>query len=168
MDYTIIGKITNSHGIRGDIKIFPLTDDPERFFQLKEIFVGEKKELVSISDAKLHKGLVLIHFKGLDNINDILKYKDEFVYIKDEDRVTLPKDHYFISDLIGCNVILKDGSRIGIIKDVLQGIANDVYIVKSKDDKEYMIPAVGEFIVSVDIQNKEITIDPIEGMIEWK
>lgn len=168
MNYTIIGKIINTHGIKGDMKVFPLTDNPERFFDLKEAYVGDKKEIVNISDAKIHKGLVLIHFKSLDNINDILKYKDEYIYVKDEDRIDLPEDHYFISDLIGCKVLDKTHRDIGVIKDVLQGIASDVYIIKGDDNKEYMVPAVGEFIISVDIAKKVIIIDPIEGMIEWK
>ena len=166
MSYTVIGKIINTHGIRGDMKVYPLTDNPERFFDLKEVYVGEKKEILKISDSKIHKELVLIHFKSLDNINDILKYKDEYLYVKDEDRVDLPEDHYFISDLIGCKVLDVAGNHIGKIKDVLQGVANDVYIIKGDDDKEYMVPAVGAFIVSINIPNKEVIIDPIEGMIE--
>ena len=86
--------------------------------------------------------------------------------MKDEDRVDLPEDHYFISDLIGCKVLDVAGNHIGKIKDVLQGVANDVYIIKGDDDKEYMVPAVGAFIVSINIPNKEVIIDPIEGMIE--
>lgn len=168
MDYTIIGKIINTHGIKGDLRIYPLTDSLDRFFDLKKVYIGDTKEEVVIKEVKVHKGLALLRFNNLENINDVLKYKDQYIYVDDANRVKLEKDHYFISDLIACKVILQDGSEIGILSDILQGGANDVYVVLSPDKKEYLIPAVAEFVKKVDIENNLIVIDPIEGMIEWK
>ena len=168
MDYTIIGKIINTHGIKGDLKIYPLTDSLDRFFHLEKVYIGDSKEEAIIKEVNVHKGFVLLRFKNLENINDVLKYKEQFIYVDDENRVKLQENHYFISDLIGCRVLLKDGKEIGILIEVLQGGANDVYVVLSPEKKEFLIPAVTEFIKTVDIDNNLIIIDPIEGMIEWK
>lgn len=168
MDYTIIGKIINTHGIKGDLKIYPLTDSLDRFFDLEKIYIGNSKEEVIIKEVKTHKGFALLRFENLENINDVLKYKEEFIYIDEVNKIKLQENHYFISDLIGCRVLLKDGKEIGILIEVLQGGANDVYVVLSPEKKEFLIPAVTEFIKTVDIDNNLIIIDPIEGMIEWK
>ncbi|MDY0234449.1 MAG: ribosome maturation factor RimM [Gudongella sp.] len=166
MDYTIIGKIINTHGIKGDLKVYPLTNSLDRFFDLEKVYIGDSKEEVFIKEVKVHKGLALLKFKNLENINDVLAYKEQFVYVDDANKVKLQENQYFISDLIGCKVILEDETAIGSLIDVLQGGANDVYVVLSPDKKEFLIPAVGEFIKSVDIENSLIVIDPIEGMIE--
>ena len=168
MDYTIIGKIINTHGIKGDLKIYPLTDSLDRFFDLEKIYIGNSKEEVIIKEVKTHKGFALLRFENLENINDVLKYKEEFIYIDEVNKIKLQENHYFISDLIGCRVLLKDGKEIGILIEVLQGGVNDVSVVLSPEKKEFLIPAVNEFIKTVDIDNNLIIIDPIEGMIEWK
>ncbi len=167
MDYIKVGRITNTHGIKGELRVFPLTDNIERFNDLKIVYLGDNKEKVEIEDVKYHKGLAIIKFKEFDNINQVLKFKDEFVYIDAEDKVQLPEDHYFIFDIVDCTVYDTVGNKIGVVTDVLLYSANDVYVVKAHDkDKEYLIPAVKEFVKEVDIQNKKIIIDPIEGMIE--
>ena len=169
MDYIKVGKITNTHGIKGEVKVFPLTDNIERFDDLKKVYLGDNKLEVEIENVKYHKGLVIIKFKEFNNINDVLEFKDQFIYIDEKDKVELPKDHYFIFDLVGCTVYNTKEEKIGIVTDVLQYAANDVYVVKDEEkNKNYLIPAVKEFIIEVDINNKKIIIDPIEGMIEWK
>ena len=166
MKFTAIGKITSTHGIKGDVKIYPLTDDPDRFFKLEKLFVGEIKELVIPQEVKLHKGMVLLRFKGMEDINQAIRYRNQYVYVLDEDRVKLPDGRYFISDLLGCEVIDTSGNMIGNITDVLQSAANDVYVIHDGKGKEFLIPAVEKFVVSVDITNKKVVVDPIEGMIE--
>jgi 16S rRNA processing protein RimM len=166
MEYTIIGKITGTHGIKGDLKVFPLTDSTDRFFQLEKAYVGESKSKVKISDVKLHKGMVLLRFQDLDDINKVLVFKNQYLFVDEEDKVKLPDNHYFISDLLGCRVYDKSESFIGNMTDVIQNSANDVYVVTAENGKEYLIPAVEAFIVSVDVVEKKIIIDPIEGMIE--
>lgn len=167
MDYTIVGKITNSHGIKGEVKVYPLTDDVERFSDLKKVYIGESKKELNLKTVKYHKGIAIIGFEEFDNINQILSFKDQYVYIDDSDRIILPEDHYFIFDLIGCEVFDMTNKKIGYIDDVLQNMGNDVYVVKDDGGhQEYLLPAVKEFIKTVDINNRRIVIDPIEGMIE--
>jgi 16S rRNA processing protein RimM len=167
MDYTIVGKIINTHGVRGEVKIYPLTDDINRFDYLKEIYIGEDKIHVNVQSVKYHKGMPLLKFKEYSDINDILKFKDSYIYVDDVNKVVLPENHFFISDLINCNVYDVDGNPIGILSEVLQGYSNDVYVIKDeKKNKEYLIPVVKEFVKDVNVKDKSIVIDPIEGMIE--
>lgn len=167
MDYTIIGEIINSHGVRGEMKIYPLTDDIKRFNKLKTAYIGDNKLKIAIEGVKYHKNLVIIKAKEYDNINQILQFKGNYLYIDDKDRVVLPENHFFIYDLLNSEVFDKDHNLIGILTDVLQGASNDVYVVKNKEkNKEYLIPAVKEFIVNINILEKIIIIDPIDGMIE--
>jgi 16S rRNA processing protein RimM len=167
MDYTIVGKIINTHGIKGEVKVYPLTDDIQRFDHLKEAFIGNDKVVVNVAGVKYHKGSVILKFKEFDDINQVLKYKDSYIFVSDENRVILPENHYFIYDLIGCKVIDTSGNTIGDLKDVLQGYSNDVYVVEDKVNfKEHLIPAVKEFVKQVNTNDKVIVIDPIEGMIE--
>lgn len=169
MDYTIIGKIINTHGIRGEVKIYPLTDSLDRFDYLKKAYLGDEKLPVIVEGVKSHKGIVILKFKEFSNINDILKFKDSYLYVDEENRVVLPKDHYFISDLLNCQVKDTNGNFLGNIKDVIQGYSNDVYVVIDENKgKEYLIPVVKEFVKDVNIVERLIVIDPIEGMIEWR
>lgn len=166
-DYTIVGKITNTHGIKGELKVFPLTDDMERFDYLKRAFIGENKIEVNLEKVRYHKNLAIIKFKEYNDINDVLKFKDNYIYVDDEEKVILPKDHFFIYDLIGSQVFDMESKLIGTLINVLKGPSNDVYVVKNMEkDKEYLIPAVKEFIIEVNILDKKIKINPIEGMIE--
>lgn len=166
MDYTAIGKIINTHGINGEVKIYPYTDDIERFSILKQAYIGDTKIKVNLSTVKYHKGLPLVKFKEYNNINDVLKFKEQIIYVDDENRVVLPKNHFFIYDLIDCQVYDMDNNYIGKLVEVMQGASNDIYVVKDDNHKEYLIPAVKEFIEEVNIDKKTVIINPIEGMIE--
>ena len=167
MEYTIVGKLINTHGIKGEVKIYPLTNDIERFNSLKSAYLGEDKITVTVKSVKFHKGMAILKFNEYDDINDILKFKDQYLYVDEENKVVLPKNHFFISDLIGCKVYDMESTYIGDVVDVLQGYSNDVYVIKDKiEDKKYLIPAVKAFIKEVNIEGKIISIDPVEGMIE--
>lgn len=167
MDYTIVGKIINSHGIKGEVKVYPLTHDIERFSTLKIGYLGEEKLKVEIQNVKYHKGIVILKFKEFDDINQILKFKDMDIYVDEANKIVLPKDHYFIYDLINCQVFDISGNNLGYISNVIQAASNDVYVVSDiPNNKEYLIPVVKQFVKQVDIKNKKVIIDPIEGMIE--
>lgn len=169
MEYTIIGKIINTHGIKGEVKVFPLTSDIERFDFLDYAYIGEEKTEISLEKVKYHKNLAILKFNEYNDINDVEKFKDEFLYVDEEERISLPENHFFIYDLINSQVFDKDMNLIGTLVDIIQSSSNDVYVVKDKEsNKEYLIPGVKQFILKIDTKNKEIVIDPIEGMIEWK
>ncbi|WP_236912041.1 ribosome maturation factor RimM [Clostridium sp. Cult1] len=167
MGYIKVGWIMNTHGIRGDIKIYPLTDDINRFEYLKTVYLGENKFKTQIERVKYSKGLVILKLSNFNNINEVLPFKESYLYIDEEDKVDLPEDHFFIFDIIDCVVFDTKGDKIGTVVDVIQSASNDVYVVKDYErNKEYLIPAVKEFFINIDISNKKIVIDPIEGMIE--
>ena len=167
MEYTIVGKIINSHGIKGEVKIYPLTDKINRFDYLKTADIGDKKIKVELERVKYHKNLAILKFKEFNDINEIIFLKDSFIYVDETEKVVLPENHFFIYDLVGSKVFDTKSNLIGILSDVIQGPSNDVYIIKDVEkDKEYLIPAVNQFIININIDNKEIVVNPIEGMIE--
>lgn len=167
MAYIQVGKIINTHGVKGNLKILSLTDNANRFDELKSLFIGEEKLKVNIERVWTKKKFVIMKFKEFSDINQVLDYKGEYIYIDEEDKVQLPEDTYFIYDIIGCKVVDTSGNDIGIVKDVMTNMANDVYVVEDLIlEKEYLIPAVKHIVVEVNIKDKVITIEPIEGLIE--
>lgn len=161
---TCIGKIINTHGIKGELKVEPYTFDNKRFSKLKSVYVGDDLKEFLIKKVRVNN-FVYIIFEGFENINDVLNLKGLEIYIKDEDRLDLEEDQYYISDIIGKKVYDTEDNYIGILKDVLEYPANDVFIIESDDKSIYQIPAVKEFIKKID---SIITIKLIEGMILWK
>ena len=165
MDYISIGKITNTHGIKGELKVYPLTDDIKRFDILEKAYIGEDKIPVNVESVKYHKNLAILKFKEYNNINEVVDFKDYYIYVDKDGRVELPEGHFFIYEILDSQVFDLDENLIGYLSDVIQGPANDIYLIKD-GEKEYLIPAVGEFIKKIDLEKKRIYIQPIEGMIE--
>lgn len=162
--YTCIGKIINTHGIKGAVKVYPYTDDIHRFEQLDMVYVGEEKELLHARHAGYLKSMVLLEFEEFDNINQVLYLKDQMLFIKDEDRLTLEDGRHYISDLIGLAVKDESGTVLGKLIEVYEGTANDVYYVETSRGVGG-IPAVREFILEINIKEKFMVIRPIEGML---
>ena len=165
MEYIQVGKIVNTHGIRGDVKVLPLTDEKERFEELKTVFIGDEKLKLEIVKVGYIKGNVLLKFKNYDNINDVEKFKNTSVWLDENDKVKLPQYTYFIHDIVGLEVYLIDGTYLGKVKDVLQPGANDIYVVKN-DGKEYLIPAIKDVVKEVNVDEKKIIIEPLKGLLE--
>lgn len=166
-EYLQVGVITNTHGIRGEVKVFPTTDDPARFKKLKQVFLDTGKEYLEmeIEQVKFLKQLVILKFKGYDTINDIEKYKQKRLLVDREHAVKLKKDEYFIADLLGLSVYTESGGHLGTLKDVLQTGANDVYVVEMEDNKEVLIPAIRECILSVDLDKRRMQVHLMEGLL---
>lgn len=158
---TCIGKIINTHGIKGELKVEPYTFDNKRFSKLKSVYVGNDLKEFLIKRVRVNN-FVYITFEGFEDINDVLNLKGLEIYIKDEDRLDLEEDQYYISDIIGKKVYDTEDNYIGILKNVLEYPANDIFIIESDDKSIYQIPAVKEFIKKID---SIITIKLIEGMI---
>ena len=163
-----VGVIASTHGVRGEVKVFPTTDDANRFKKLKKVILDtgmEKKEL-EIQGVKFFKQFVILKFKGIDNINDIEKYKGKSLYVTRENAVKLKKDEYFIADLIDMQVVLEDGTLLGILTDVMKTGANDVYCVDSEKYGEVLLPAIGECILDVDVEGRKMTVHLMPGLID--
>lgn len=162
-----VGVISSTHGVRGEVKVFPTTDDVTRFRQLKKVYLDTGREmlLLEIQNVKFFKQFAILKFKGIDNINDIEKYRAKSLMIDREDAVDLEEDEYFIADMIGMKVCTEDGSEFGTLKDVMETGANDVYIIDSLEHGEVLIPAIRECILDVDMDEERMTIHLMEGLV---
>ena len=162
-----VGVISSTHGVRGEVKVFPTTDDVTRFRQLKKVYLDTGREILplEIQNVKFFKQFAILKFKGIDNINDIEKYRGKSLMIDREDAVDLDEDEYFIADMIGMKVCTEDGSEFGTLKDVMETGANDVYIIDSLEHGEVLIPAIRECILDVDMDEERMTIHLMEGLV---
>ena len=162
-----VGVISSTHGVRGEVKVFPTTDDVTRFRQLKKVYLDTGREMLplEIQNVKFFKQFAILKFKGIDNINDIEKYRGKSLMIDREDAVDLDEDEYFIADMIGMKVCTEDGSEFGTLKDVRETGANDVYIIDSLEHGEVLIPAIRECILDVDMDEERMTIHLMEGLV---
>lgn len=163
-----VGVITTTHGVRGEVKVFPTTDDVKRFKRLKKVILdtGKEEKILEVEGARFMKNLVLLKFKGYDSINDIEKYKGCSLYVTREDAVRLRKDEYFVADLIGMEVFLEDGSAFGKLTDVMTTGANDVYVITIADRREILVPAIKACILSVDPEAGRMEIHLLPGLME--
>ena len=161
-----VGVITTTHGIRGEVKVFPTTDDPRRFEELPSILLDTGKELceLEIQRVKYFKQFVILKFRDVDDINEIEPYKGKSLYVTRDMAVPLEENEYYIADLIGMDVFLEDGSLFGRIKDVLETGANDVYIVQTQE-KEVLIPAIKDCILQVDVELNKMVIHLMKGLV---
>ena len=162
-----IGQIFNSYGIKGFLKVVPYTDDITRYSNLKEIYIEKNKKLekMEIEEVKYHKNLVLLKLKGIDDINETLKYKNCYIKIDRKDAVDLPENSYFIVDLIDIEVYTEEDKYLGKIIDIFPTGSNDVYVVKDELGKQILLPAIREVIKKVDIENKKMIVHLLEGMV---
>ena len=165
-----VGAITQTHGIKGEVKVFPMTDDVLRFKNMKNLLLDGGKEgfiNLEVENARAQKNLVILKFKGIDNINDIEKYKGHGLYVTKENRVELKEDEYFIADLIGVKIFLDtdENTEFGEITDVLQTGANDVYEIKMTSGKSVLIPAIKDCIKAVDINENKMVIHLLDGLL---
>ena len=167
-DLLQVGIITSTHGVRGEVKVYPTTDDPRRFRRLKEVVLDTGKEQMNleIEGVKFFKQFVILKFKGLDNINDIEKYRQKSLYVTRKNAVRLQRDEYFIADLIGLKVQDEDGKELGTVKDVIETGANDVYEVEMADGKSLLLPAIKQCILNVDVENGTMQVHVLEGLLD--
>ena len=149
-----VGVISSTHGVRGEVKVFPTTDDVKRFKRLKEVILDTGKEelTLEIEGVKFFKQFVILKFKGYDNINDIEKYKGKSLFVTRANAVRLRRDEYFIADLQGLTVVDEEDKVLGTLRDVMETGANDVYIIDMADGREVLVPAIKECILHVDVE----------------
>lgn len=162
-----VGVITSTHGVRGEVKVYPTTDDAARFKQLKHVLLDTGKETLplEIQGVKFFKQFVILKFKGFDNINDIERYKRCPILVERCDAVELEEDEYFIADMIGMAVETEDGKEFGTLRDVIETGANDVYVIDSAEHGEVLVPAIKECILDVNIEEGKMKIHLMDGLV---
>jgi len=162
MELIRIGKIVNTQGLRGDVRIYPDTDYVERFEELEYVYVEGISEKFIIEKVRYKKNLAIVKFKGYDHINDVEKYKNRIVYTE---RVELEEGRFYVEDLLGLKVVDDVRGEIGVLKDVLQNPAHDLYLVKTSTGEDVLIPVVDEFVKDIDMEEGIIHVTLIEGLI---
>ena len=163
-----VGVISSTHGVKGEVKVFPTTDDPARFKALKTVLLdtGKEHKALEITGVKFFKNKVILKFKGFDNISDIEKYKGMDLLIPREDAVPLEENENFIADLIDMTVVTDRGETLGTLVDVLETGANDVYVIETEGKKEILLPAIKECILDVNVEEKHMLVHVLEGLLD--
>ena len=157
--YIEAGRIVNTHGVAGEVKIEVWLDSPQFLKSFKRCFIDRRE--VKLLSARVHKGFLIVKLEGVEDVNAAMALKGRTVFIDRAD-ARLPKGDFFLQDIIGASVVDESGSEIGKLVDVMETPASNVYVVKG--EREHLIPAVPEFILSTDADNGIITVHLIEGM----
>lgn len=163
-----IGVITSTHGLKGEVKVFPTTDDVNRFKSLKQCILRTPKGDIQVEkkSCKFFKNMVILSFREFGDINEIEKYKNCELYVRREDAVPLEDNEYYIADAIGLPVVQEDGKSLGVLEDVMQTGANDVFVVRMDDGKELLLPVIPDCVLNMDFENGRITVRLMKGMLD--
>ena len=161
-----VGVITSTHGIRGEVKVYPTTDDPARFKQLKTVTLNDRdgSRILHIRSVKFFKQYVILGFEEFNDINQVEGLKKAVLTVSREDAVPLDEDEYYVSDLIGIRCVDDTDEEIGILKEVMPTGANDVYVIE-KDGRQILVPAIKDCIREVDMESGIMHIHLLEGLI---
>lgn len=166
--YLRVGVIANTHGVRGEVKVYPTTEDIKRFDYLKEAVIdtGKEKINVNVTGVKYFKNMVILKFEQYDNMDQVIPLKGMDLLVTRENAIPLAEGEHYIVDMIGCKIITDDGNTLGELTDVMQTGANDVYVVKTNDGKEVLLPAIKECVLEKNIENKVIKVHIMKGLLD--
>ncbi len=166
-DFFRIGVITSTHGLKGEVKVFPTTDDVNRFKKLKKCILRTPKGDIEVekNSCKFFKNMVILSFKEFKDINEIVKYKNCELYVTREDAMPLDEDEFYIADVIGMEVY-EDDNKLGELEDVLQTGANEVFSVRLTDGKELLIPVIKQCVLNIDYEARKVMVKLMKGMLD--
>lgn len=169
MELLNAGRIVNTHGIRGELKVLRISDFDDRFKKGNVLYIeapGGELEEVTVASHRIHKGFDLVTFKEFGNINEVEKYKGSFLKIPKTMLEELPENEFYYHEIIGCSVYLADGSELGQVKEILSPGANDVWVIKQQKGKDILIPYIEDVVKKIDIEGNRIEIEPLEGLLD--
>ncbi|QKY69012.1 ribosome maturation factor RimM [Lentibacillus sp. CBA3610] len=163
-----VGKIVNTHGIKGEVKVYRITDFDDRFEIGNKLILEKNDKLVDlkIDGHRIHKGFDLLHFEGYDNINDVEQFKGLHLKISHDQLTELDEHEFYYHEIIDCGVYLTNGDYIGVIKEILSPGANDVWVVDREKEKDVLIPYIADIVKEVDVSAQKVTIEPMEGLLD--
>ncbi len=163
-----VGVITSTHGVRGEVKVFPTTDDVRRFKRLKEVVLdtGKEQQVLEIEGVKFFKQFAILKFKGYDNINDVEQLRQKSLWVTRKNAVRLSCNEYFVADLIDMKVYDENQQELGVLTNVITTGANDVYEIKTKDGRELLLPAIKQCILDVDVEARRMKVHVLDGLLE--
>jgi 16S rRNA processing protein RimM len=164
--YLKIGTILSTHGLKGEVKVFPTTDDPQRFKKLKKVILDTGKEQLNleVQSVKFFKNLVILKFKEFDNINDVEKYKNADLLVTRDNAVKLKPGEYFIADLIGLQGVSDEGEDLGELTDVIQTGANDVYVFTKLGESDLLVPKIPDCVKEIDLEKGTVLVHLLPGL----
>lgn len=166
--YLEIGQIVNTFGIKGQVKIVPFTDDITRYDELKEIYVEKKNELklFQIEQVNYKKNMVILKLKGIETVEEAEKLRNCYLKIDRKDAKKLPKDTYFIVDLLGLDVYTDEGKLLGKVDDIYNAGSSDIYVIKDELGKQILLPAIKDVLKEFDLENQKIIVHLIKGLVD--
>ena len=167
MDFYNVGKIVNTHGIRGDVRVMPTTDFvAERFAKGQDLYLQQAGEplKLTVESARQHKGFILVKFVGYDNINDVQAFRDHELMVSGKDQQPLEDGQYYYHQIIGLSVKTVDGEELGTIKEILSPGVNDVWVVQRDGKKDLLLPVIDDVVKDVDLDAGEVTVELMEGL----
>lgn len=169
-DFFQVGIITSPHGVHGEVKVYPTTDDVRRFKKLKEIILdtGKERLQLEIEGVKFVKQFAVLKFKGYDNMNQVERFRQKPLFVPRENAVRLGRNEYFIADLMGLRVLDEEEQEIGTLREVMETGANDVYVIDMKDGRELLLPAIKQCVLDVDVEQGYIKVHILDGLLEEK
>jgi 16S rRNA processing protein RimM len=166
-EWVAIGLITAMFGIRGEVKVQPLTDFPERFLQTAKVYVSDELDERRVLGARLHQRIVLLRLEGVETANDAEALRNTKLYVPASELIALPPDRYYLHDLVGLRVVHVDGTSLGVVRDVIQSAGNDLLVIQdARTGKDVLLPTVKEFVKSVDVAGGVISVEPIPGFFD--
>jgi 16S rRNA processing protein RimM len=166
-DLVRIGQITSSHGVRGEVRVFPLTNFPERFATLHTVLLGDEARPVRVKYRTTVKNMIILSIEGVEDRDASDKLRGQYVQVPKSEIFALPEGHFYVSDLIGLDVVDPDGNPLGRLVEVNSSSpAHDLYVVERPDQKRYMVPAVKQFVKQIDLAGGKVVVQPIPGLLE--
>ncbi|KGP73969.1 ribosome maturation factor RimM [Pontibacillus yanchengensis] len=165
-----VGKVVNTHGVRGEVRVIKITDFEDRFQPGKIVYWKDENDQnitkLTIDGHRMHKNFHLLHFQGYDGLNDVEPFKGGSLSITQEQQTPLDEGEFYYHEIIGCHVVTTDGEEVGTVKEILSPGANDVWVVKRKQQKDAMIPYIEQIVQEVDMERQQIIINPMEGLLD--
>jgi 16S rRNA processing protein RimM len=161
-----VGTLRRSHGIRGDMLVEVLTDFPERLKPGTSLYVGDKKQALKITRRRPHNEGMILGFEGISTAEQTAKYRAQTVYVLAEGRPSLPEGEYYHHQVIGLNVVDESGAALGVITEIIETGANDVYVVKNADEREILLPALKQVLLDVNLETKTMRVHLLPGLVD--
>ena len=162
-----IGQIVNTFGIKGFVKVNPFVDDILRFDDLEKVYIRRNKEIkeLQVEEVKYHKNMVLVKFKGVDKVEDAELLRNFYLEVDRENAIELEEGEYFIADLLGMNVLTEENEKLGKLEDIFNAGSSDIYVVKTDEGKQILLPAISEVIKEINLKENKIIVHLLEGLI---
>lgn len=165
MDLFKLGQITSPVGIKGEVRVYPYTNAPSDFGLVKELYVEGEREHRTVEKFRVDKNMVVLKLSGINDRNAAETFRNKYLILPKEEMYDMPEDTYYVDELIGMEVFDDNGTLVGTVESVNQNSSQDIYVIK-RGDKSFMLPAVKEFVLNVDTENRKMTVHLLEGLVD--